>query len=233
MTASRRLALFDLDHTLIPLDSDYQWAEFMARSGRIGDPAEALRRNDELMERYNRGELTAGQAAEFMLGILAAHTPDDLALWHEDYMREVIRPAIQPAARNLVRRHLEAGDLCAIVTATNTFVTAPIARAFGIPHLIGTEAEYVNGRYTGRIAGTPSFKEGKVTRVAQWLAGMGLSIADFGDSFFYSDSINDVPLLEQVTRPIAANPSPSLRAVAQKQGWQVLDLFDHVQDAKS
>jgi HAD superfamily hydrolase (TIGR01490 family) len=233
MTASRRLALFDLDHTLIPLDSDYQWAEFMARSGRIGDPAEALRRNDELMERYNRGELTAGQAAEFMLGILAAHTPDDLALWHEDYMREVIRPAIQPAARNLVRRHLEAGDLCAIVTATNTFVTAPIARAFGIPHLIGTEAEYVNGRYTGRITGTPSFKEGKVTRVAQWLAGMGLSIADFGDSFFYSDSINDVPLLEQVTRPIAANPSPSLRAVAQKQGWQVLDLFDHVQDAKS
>lgn len=233
MTASRRLALFDLDHTLIPLDSDYQWAEFMARSGRIGDPAQALRRNDELMERYNRGELTAEQAAEFMLGILAAHTPGDLALWHEDYMREVIRPAIQPAATNLVRGHLEAGDLCAVVTATNTFVTAPIARAFGIPHLIGTEAEYVNGRYTGRIAGTPSFKEGKVTRVKQWLAGMGLSIADFSASFFYSDSINDVPLLEQVTRPIAANPSPSLRAVAQKQGWQVLDLFDHVQDAKS
>jgi HAD superfamily hydrolase (TIGR01490 family) len=233
MTASRRLALFDLDHTLIPLDSDYQWAEFMARSGRIGDPVEALRRNDDLMERYNRGELTAGQAAEFMLGILAAHTPDDLALWHEDYMREVIRPAIQPAAVSLVRRHLEAGDLCAIVTATNTFVTAPIARAFGIPHLIGTEAEYANGRYTGRIAGTPSFKEGKVTRVQQWLAGMGLSIADFSASFFYSDSINDVPLLEQVTRPIAANPSPSLRAIAQKQGWQVLDLFDHVQDAKS
>ena len=233
MTASRRLALFDLDHTLIPLDSDYQWAEFMARSGRIGDPAQALRRNDELMERYNRGELTAEQAAEFMLGILSAHTPDELALWHEDYMREVIRPAIQPAAVALVRQHLEAGDLCAIVTATNTFVTAPIARAFGIPHLIGTEAEYVNGRYTGRIAGTPSFKEGKVTRVNQWLAGMGLSIADFSASFFYSDSINDVPLLEQVTRPIAANPSPSLRAIAQEQGWQVLDLFDHVQDAKS
>ena len=233
MTASRRLALFDLDHTLIPLDSDYQWAEFMARSGRIGDPAQALRRNDELMERYNRGELTAEQAAEFMLGILSAHTPDELALWHEDYMREVIRPAIQPVAVDLVRQHLEAGDLCAIVTATNTFVTAPIARAFGIPHLIGTEAEYVNGRYTGRIAGTPSFKEGKVTRVNQWLAGMGLSIADFSASFFYSDSINDVPLLEQVTRPIAANPSPSLRTIAQKQGWQVLDLFDHVQDAKS
>lgn len=233
MTAARRLALFDLDHTLIPLDSDYQWAEFMARSGRIGDPQAALRRNDELMEQYNRGELTAEQAAEFMLGILAAHTPHDLALWHEQYMRDVIRPAIQPRAIGLVREHLEAGDLCAVVTATNTFVTAPIARAFGIPHLIGTEPEYANGRYTGRIAGTPSFKEGKVKRVRQWLAGMGLSMTDFGTSFFYSDSTNDVPLLEQVTRPIAANPSPSLRAIAQKQGWQVLDLFDHVQDAKS
>lgn len=233
MTVSRRLALFDLDHTLLPLDSDYQWAEFMARTGRAGDPEEALRRNDELMERYNQGQLTAEQAAEFMLGLLSAHAPHELALWHEQYMREVIRPAIEPAALDLVRGHLEAGDLCAIVTATNTFVTAPIARAFGVPHLIGTEPEYANGRYTGRIAGTPSFKEGKVTRVRQWLAGMDLSMADFGESFFYSDSINDVPLLEQVTRPIAANPSPSLRAIAQRQGWQVLDLFDHVQDAKS
>ncbi|WP_019936663.1 HAD family phosphatase [Bordetella sp. FB-8] len=233
MTAARRLALFDLDHTLLPLDSDYQWAEFMARTGRIGDPEAALRRNDELMAQYNRGELTAEQAAQFMLGILAAHAPHELALWHEQYMREVIRPAIQTRAIDLVREHLEAGDLCAVVTATNTFVTAPIARAFGIPHLIGTEPEYANGRYTGRIAGTPSFKEGKVTRVKQWLADMGMSMSDFSTSFFYSDSTNDVPLLEQVTRPIAANPSPSLRAIAQKQGWQVLDLFDHVQDAKS
>ncbi|HEY0294016.1 MAG TPA: HAD family hydrolase [Bordetella sp.] len=233
MTAARRLALFDLDHTLLPLDSDHQWAEFLARTGRAGDPGEALRRNNDLMERYNRGDLTAEQAAEFMLGLLSAHSPYELALWHEEYMREVVRPAIQSVALDLVRQHLEAGDLCAIVTATNTFVTAPIARAFGVPHLIGTEPEYVAGRYTGRIAGTPSFKEGKVVRVQQWLSGIGLAMADFDISFFYSDSINDVPLLERVTRPIATNPSPALRTLAERQGWQVLDLFDHAQDAKS
>lgn len=230
---SRRLALFDLDHTLLPLDSDYQWADYLARTGRAGDPAEARRQNDDLMDRYNRGELTAEQAAEFMLGLLAAHAPFELAAWHENFMAEVIRPSITPAARALVESHLEAGDLCAVVTATNSFVTAPIARAFGIPHLVATDAEVQRGRYTGRIRGTPSFKEGKVVRVNDWLAAMGLGLADFPESFFYSDSVNDVPLLEKVTRPIAANPSPALRAIAQERGWQVIDLFDHVIDAKS
>lgn len=230
---SRRLALFDLDHTLLPLDSDYQWADYLARTGRAGDPDEARRRNDDLMDRYNRGELTAEQAAEFMLGLLAAHAPFELAAWHEDFMAEVIRPSITPAARELVESHLEAGDLCAVVTATNSFVTAPIARAFGIPHLVATDAEVQRGRYTGRILGTPSFKEGKVVRVNDWLGAMGLGLADFPESFFYSDSVNDVPLLEKVTRPIAANPSPTLRAIAQERGWQVIDLFDHVIDAKS
>lgn len=228
-----RLALFDLDHTLLPLDSDYQWADFLARTGRAGDPVEARRRNDDLMERYNRGELTAEQAAEFMLGLLAAHTPYDLAAWHEEFMAEVIRPAITPAAIELVDRHLRAGDLCAVVTATNSFVTAPIARAFGVPHLVATDPEYAAGRHTGSILGTPSFREGKVVRVRDWLAGMDLKLADFAESFFYSDSVNDVPLLEQVTRPIATNPSPALRAIAQRQGWEVIDLFDHTQDAKS
>lgn len=230
---SRRLALFDLDHTLLPLDSDYQWADYLARTGRAGDPAEARRQNDDLMDRYNRGELTAEQAAEFMLGLLAAHAPFELAAWHENFMAEVIRPSITPAARALVESHLAAGDLCAVVTATNSFVTAPIARAFGIPHLVATDAEVQRGRYTGRIRGTPSFKEGKVVRVNDWLAAMGLGLADFPESFFYSDSVNDVPLLEKVTRPIAANPSPALRAIAQERGWQVIDLFDHVMDAKS
>jgi HAD superfamily hydrolase (TIGR01490 family) len=230
---SRRLALFDLDHTLLPLDSDYQWADYLARTGRAGDPDEARRRTDDLMDRYNRGELTAEQAAEFMLGLLAAHAPFELAAWHEDFMAEVIRPSITPAARELVESHLEAGDLCAVVTATNSFVTAPIARAFGIPHLVATDAEVQRGRYTGRILGTPSFKEGKVVRVNDWLGAMGLGLADFSESFFYSDSVNDVPLLEKVTRPIAANPSPTLRAIAQERGWQVIDLFDHVIDAKS
>jgi len=233
MTAPRRLALFDLDHTLLPLDSDYQWADFLARTGRAGDPAEARRRNDDLMERYNRGELTAEQAAEFMLGLLAAHTPCELAAWHEEFMAQVIRPVFTVRAADLVAGHLRAGDLCAVVTATNSFVTAPIARAFGVPHLIATEPEYVAGRYTGRILGTPSFREGKVVRVRQWLAGMGLTLADFAESFFYSDSVNDVPLLQQVTRPVATNPSRALRDIAARHNWEVLDLFDHAQDAKS
>ncbi|MVW77376.1 HAD family hydrolase [Bordetella sp. 02P26C-1] len=229
----QRLALFDLDHTLLPLDSDYQWADFLARTGRAGDPDEARRRNDDLMNRYNRGELTAEQAAEFMLGLLAAHRPYELAAWHEEFMAEVVRPAITDRAIELVDQHLAAGDLCALVTATNAFVTAPIARAFGISHLIATDPEYRNGRYTGRISGTPSFKEGKVVRVRDWLAGMNLTLADFSESVFYSDSINDVPLLEVVTHPVAANPSPALREIAHARGWKVLDLFDHLEDAKS
>ena len=233
MTAARRLALFDLDHTLLPLDSDYQWADFLARTGRAGDPQEARRRNDALMDEYNAGRLTAEQAAEFMLGLLAAHRPSDLAIWHEEFMAEVIRPAITDVALDLVRNHLEAGDLCAVVTATNTFVTAPIARAFGIPHLIATDPEYVAGRYTGRIHGIPSFKQGKVTRVRNWLAAMGLSLDNFDVSTFYSDSSNDVPLLEAVTHPVATNPSASLRTLAQTRDWQVLDLFSHQQDEKS
>jgi len=233
MTAPRRLALFDLDHTLLPLDSDYQWADFLARTGRAGDPDQARRRNEALMLRYNEGRLTAEQAAEFMLGLLAAHDPADLAAWHGEFMDQVIRPAIRAQARELVARHLEAGDLCAVVTATNSFVTAPIARAFGIPHLIATEPETRGGRYTGRIAGVPSFREGKVVRVRDWLDGQGLALDGFAESAFYSDSINDVPLLEAVSRPVATNPSPGLRDLAQARGWTVLDLFGHMQDAKT
>jgi len=233
MTAARRLALFDLDHTLIPLDSDYQWAEFLARTGRAGDPETARRRNDVLMQQYNEGQLSVTQAAEFMLGLLAAHRPTDLAAWHEQFMAEVIRPAIYESALDLVRGHLEANDLCAIVTATNHFVTAPIARAFGITHLIATEPQYLAGRYTGHIAGVPSFQEGKVTRVRDWLAGMGLAFDDFDTSWCYSDSINDVPLLDAVSHPVATNASASLRALAQERGWRILDLFSHLQDSKS
>lgn len=229
----RRLALFDLDHTLLPLDSDYQWAVYMAKSGRAGDPAEALRRNEELMDRYNAGELTAEQAAEFMLGLLAAHPPHLLAAWHEDFMQSVIRPAMTQAAIDLVQKHLAAGDLCAVVTATNSFVTAPIARAFGVSTLIATDPEYIAGRYTGKISGTPSFKQGKVLRVNSWLEGMSKRLHDFDESYFYSDSINDLPLLEVVTHPIVTNPSESLLAVAQQRKWPVLNLFNTLADDKS
>ncbi len=228
MPESRRLALFDLDHTLLPIDSDYQWADYLARTGRAGDPVEAQRRNDELMHRYNAGDLTAQEASEFMLSLLARHDPVDLAAWHEAFMLEVIRPAISPVATDLVRNHLAAGDLCAVVTATNHFVTAPIARAFGVPNLLATHAEYQAGRFTGRVAGTPCFREGKVLRVEAWLADQGMTLNDFQRTFFYSDSINDVPLLEVVTDPVATNPSRPLRELAQEKGWRVLDLFDEL-----
>jgi len=233
MTTPRNLALFDLDHTLLPLDSDYQWADFLARTGRAGDPQEAQRRNNELMDRYNAGNLTAEEAAEFMLGLLAAATPADLAQWHTVFMTEVIEPNILPVARELVNKHLEQGDLCAIVTATNEFVTAPITQAFSIPHLIATVPQMHEGRYTGVIEGVPSFQEGKVTRVNTWLASQGLALDDFERSYFYSDSSNDLPLLEAVTDPIVTNPSPTLRQIAQTRGWLILDIFKDMQDAKS
>lgn len=233
MMSAKRLALFDLDHTLLPLDSDYQWADFLARTGRAGDPIEAQRRNDDLMQRYNAGILTAEQSAEFMLGLLTHAETSELAQWHAIFMTEVVCPAILPIARSLVQDHIDQGDLCAIVTATNEFVTAPIARAFGIQHLVATTPEMHNGRYTGRIQGVPSFQAGKITRVNQWLAGMDLALADFECSFFYSDSPNDLPLLEVVTHPIATNPSPLLREVAQRRNWKILDLFKDMLDAKS
>lgn len=220
-----RLALFDLDHTLLPLDSDYQWADFLARTGRVGDPIAAQAKNEELMQRYDAGKLSATESAEFMLGLLARNTPFDLARWHEDFMEAVIRPAITPQALDLVRQHLEAGDLCAIVTSTNSFVTAPVTRAFGIPTLLATDPEYVNGRYTGRILGTPCFREGKVVRVHAWLAQLGLKLDAFEESVFYSDSMNDVPLLDVVTTPVATNPSAPLRALSQQRNWRITDLF--------
>ncbi|NYT62080.1 HAD family hydrolase [Alcaligenaceae bacterium] len=231
--SAKRLALFDLDHTLLPLDSDYQWADFLARTGRAGDPAEAQRRNDDLMQRYNAGKLTAEESAEFMLGLLTLADAAELADWHASFMAEVVLPAILPVAKDLVQEHIDQGDLCAIVTATNEFVTAPIAREFGITHLIATIPETRNGRYTGRIQGIPSFQAGKITRVDAWLADMNLTRADFDCSFFYSDSPNDLPLLEVVTHPVATNPSPALRQVAQVRNWTILDLFQEMQDAKS
>jgi len=228
-----QLALFDLDHTLLPLDSDYQWADFLARTGRAGDPQVARQQNEALMQRYNSGELTAQEAAQFMLGLLTRADDAALAAWQQEFMDTVITPSLLPQALGLVQQHLQEGHLCAIVTATNDFVTAPIARAFGVQHLIATVAQRQNGRYTGRIEGTPSFKEGKVVRVNAWLSGMGLSLQGFERSYFYSDSPNDLPLLEAVTHPIVANPGPTLAQIAHTRDWPVLQLFDAVQDHKS
>lgn len=229
----KRLALFDLDHTLLPLDSDYHWAQFLARSGRIGDPDQALRRNDELMERYNAGNLTAAETYDFMLGLLTYGTPDELRAWHAEYMESIILPAIEPDALALVDKHQSRGDLCAIVTATNEFVTAPIAKAFNIPHLVATIPAFENGRYTGRVAGTPSYQAGKIKRVQEWLATLDTRLEAFDETWFYSDSINDLPLMQVVSHPVATNPSAALRDIAIENDWPILELFVQLQDTKS
>jgi HAD superfamily hydrolase (TIGR01490 family) len=226
MTFADRLALFDLDHTLLPFDSDHLWADFLARTGRAGDPQIARQRNDELLRRYDEGTLGAQEAADFMLGLLRLGTPQELAQWQGEYMEEIILPGILPVARDLVARHQGRGDLCAIVTSTNAFVTRPIADALGIRDLIATIPECdAQGCYTGRISGTASFQAGKVVRVRAWLQELGLELESFKESWFYSDSVNDLPLLEVVDHPVATNPSPALRELAKGRGWQILDLF--------
>ena len=219
-----QLSLFDLDHTLLPLDSDYEWARFLIGQGAI-DGARYEAENDRLFRAYQDGTLDIAESLAFLLAPLAAHPVARLQNWHDQFMEQVIRPALRPAARELVARHLDRGDLCAVVTSTNEFVTAPIVREFGIEHLIATELEVIGGRFTGRPRGTPSFREGKVERTEQWLAGMGTSFESFSDSWCYSDSINDLPLLLRVTRPVATNPDPRLAATAAERGWETLQLF--------
>lgn len=233
MISPQNLALFDLDHTLLPLDSDYQWADFLARTGRIGDPIEAQRRNDELMDRYNAGNLSAEESAAFMLGLIAQQPRETLMEWQQAFMQEVILPAIQPQARDLVQQHMKQGDLCAIVTATNEFVTTPIAAALGFEHLIATIPESHEGLYTGRIQGVASYQAGKITRVDQWLHELGLKREQFERIWFYSDSPNDLPLMEVVSDPVATNPSDHLRQIALERNWKIIDLFEDLLDAKS
>jgi len=218
------LALFDLDHTLLPLDSDYEWGRFLGRVGAV-DADAYQRENDRFYREYVAGTMDIGEFLAFCLAPLAAHPADRLDAWLRRYMDEVIRPALRPAARELVQAHRERGDLCAIVTATNEFVTAPIAGEFGIEHLIATGVERIDGRFTGRPQGTPTYREGKVTRTEQWLRSLGQRWESFERSWFYSDSANDIPLLSRVTDPVATNPDARLAEHAQASGWQVLRLF--------
>jgi len=218
-----KLALFDLDNTLLVGDSDYEWGQFLVDRGVL-DAAEYEAQNREFYARYVAGSLDIHEFLGFALRPLAEHEPQDLARWHADFMRTRIVPMIGDRARALVRRHQDNGDLCAIVTATNRFVTGPIAREFGVAHLIATEPESVEGRFTGRVAGTPCFREGKIRCVADWLDGLGLRLEDFAQSAFYSDSHNDLPLLERVSRPVAVDPDPELEAEAMRRGWPVISL---------
>ena len=209
---------------MLPIDSDYEWGCFLGRIGVV-DPVDYEARNQRFYEDYKAGTLVIEDFLAFSLAPLAASEPAALDDWHRRFMAEVIAPVMRAEARALVRRHLDRGDLVAVVTATNDFVTAPIVTAFGVEHLIATRAERRDGRYTGRAEGLPSFREGKVARVEEWLAAMGRRLGDFERSWFYSDSANDLPLLERVTDPVATNPDPALRARAGAQGWPIIDLF--------
>lgn len=220
------LALFDLDHTLLPLDSDYEWGQFLVRAGAV-DRIAFTARNAVFYEQYQQGSLNPVEYLEFAFGTLARFPRPQLDSWHAQFMNEVIAPAIRPEALALLDQHQRAGDLVAIVTATNRFVTGPIAQAFGVPHLIAAEPELDgNGQMTGRHLGTPPFAAGKVINLHQWLATMNLSLERFGRSTFYSDSQNDIPLLSAVTHPVATNPNATLLAHAQAHGWPILNLFN-------
>ena len=217
------LALFDLDNTLLACDSDYEWGQFLVDRGVL-ERSTYEAQNARFYDQYKAGTLDIHEFLGFALRPLAEHTAEDLDGWHADFMTTRIRPAITAAARTLVERHLAGGDLCAVVTATNSFVTAPIAREFGVPHLVATEPERSAGRFTGRVAGIPCFREGKVARVEGWLAAEGHRLQDFAQSAFYSDSHNDLPLLERVSRPVAVDPDTALAAEAGRRGWQVISL---------
>ena len=219
-----RLALFDLDHTLLPIDSDYAWGEFTQRIGWT-DPVVFKRRNDEFFERYQEGTLDIAEYVRFATEAARLRGPERSAEAHRRFMDEVIRPAIRPAARALVAGHRAAGDTLVIVTATNEFVTAPIAREFGVDELVAVRlARDASGWITGGIDGVPSFREGKIARVGEWLGARGLGWADVHVTF-YSDSTNDLPLLERAQVPVATNPDARLRELARARGWRILDLF--------
>ena len=218
-----RLALFDLDNTLLAGDSDYEWGQFLVDRGVL-ERSSYEAQNRAFYEQYKAGRLDIHEFLGFALRPLAAHTAQELERWHAEFMLQRIVPMILPAARSLVRRHLDAGDLCAIITATNSFVTRPIAREFGVEHLIATEPEKRDGRFTGAVAGLPCFREGKVRRLEEWLRGLGRSLGDFEASACYSDSHNDLALLERVTRPVAVDPDETLERIAGERGWEKISL---------
>ena len=214
------LAIFDLDNTLLRGDSDHAWGRFLIEN-HVVDGVAYERENERYYAEYQAGTLDIMEFLAFALRPLAQHDRATLDRWHRQYMQSKVLPMITPEARALVDKHRARGDTLLIITATNRFVTAPIAREFGVPHLIATEPEERDGRYTGRVAGTPSYREGKVERLQEWLAEHGKTLAD---SWFYSDSHNDLPLLSIVDHPVAVNPDDTLRREAQQRGWPILTL---------
>jgi len=217
------LALFDLDNTLLAGDSDFQWAQFLIEQ-RVLDREVYEARNVEFYEQYKAGTLDIHEFLDFQLKPLSRHPRSQLDSWHSDFMQNRILPIITPAARKLVEEHTLAGDLCVIITATNSFVTAPIARALKVTHLIATEPEQNDGEFTGRVSGLPCFREGKIARLESWLDEHNLTWLSFLESWFYSDSLNDLPLLKKVTHPVAVDPDATLKAHAERNGWPIISL---------
>lgn len=223
--AGRRLALFDLDGTLIPTDSDHAFGELVVALG-WADALLHRQRNDAFFADYQAGTLDIHAYVEFATAPWRDRSANELAQATARFVREAMQPLVQAIALQLVRQHQQAGDLVAIVTATNDFVARPVAALFGIGELIATDLQRnAQGRVTGLIEGVPCFRKGKISRVNSWLAERGHTLADFEQSFFYSDSTNDLPLLEQVTHPVATNPGPALERTARARGWPVLKLF--------
>ncbi len=216
------LAIFDLDNTLLGGDSDHAWGQFLVDKG-IVDADNFARANDEFYRKYQAGELDIHEYLAFALEPLTRFSLDELAALHARFMAEYVQPMRLPAADALLAQHRAAGDYLLIITATNGFVTHPIAEAMGVDDILATEPELADGRYTGRVAGPPCFQHGKVERLQQWLADSGHSLAG---SCFYSDSHNDLPLLEQVERPVAVDPDDILRETAEARGWPVISLRD-------
>lgn len=219
--ANRTLALFDLDETLLAGDSDYEWGLHLVSLGVV-DRVSYEAKNQEFYDRYRAGTLVLQDFLDFQLFPLSQFSRAQLDAWHADFLATRILPIVRPGARALLDRHRDAERI--IITATNRFVTGPIAAALGITNLIATDLEQADGRFTGRSLGTPCFREGKVARLHEWLAARGERLAEYADSWFYSDSANDIPLLSIVTHPVAVHPDPRLRAHAEARGWPILLL---------
>ncbi len=214
------LAIFDLDNTLLAGDSDHAWGEFLVEEG-IVDAGEYSKANDRFYEEYLNGGLDIFKYQEFVLKPLTEHPMSDLELWRQRFMDRKVRPMLQDKAFDLLDSHRQQGHTLMIITATNRFITGPIAELLGVPHLIATEPELKDGRFTGAVAGTPSFQEGKVIRLNNWLQEHDQTLEG---AWFYSDSHNDVPLLKQVQNPVAVDPDPVLEALARESGWKILSL---------
>jgi HAD superfamily hydrolase (TIGR01490 family) len=214
------LALFDLDNTLLSGDTDFEWLKFLVDAG--GAPRSALQANEEIDRRYRSGEAGALEYVRFYLQLYPPHDMARLVAWRARFLDERIAPRILPEARKLIAKH--GRDLSVIITATNRFLTAPIAALLGVEHLIATEPEIVNEAFTGDVAGVPCMREGKISRLEAWLGARDSALSSFQQSWFYSDSINDLPLLERVTHPIAVDPDPKLADEARRRGWATITL---------